>query len=384
MRYSARTDWDLRENAYARAIRSARQQNKHLIDLTQSNPSACGFEFDVNSLLQPLIANGAAKYQPEPLGMLSARESVAAYYRDSHFAGVDPTRVCLTTSTSEAYSFLFRLLCNPGDEVLIARPSYPLFDFIARLDDVQLREYPLFPHDGWHIDLHALESAITPRTKAIIIVHPNNPTGNYASRMERLSLDALCAGRGIVLIVDEVFLDYNFAGEAQPTFATGEGQALTFVLSGISKVCALPQMKLSWLIACGPEAEVARAMERVEVIADTFLSVNAPVQHALPCWMRGRHALQRQIKERAAANLRLLDARIHGSLANRLDLQGGWTTVLRVPRHVAGTPFVFAALANGVIVQPGELYGLGGDYVVLSLLTPAEAWELGIARLLIE
>jgi alanine-synthesizing transaminase len=387
MRFSSRTGWELGENDLAASVREARASGRELFDLTVSNPTACGFAYDAAQLLAPLAESAALRYEPDPLGMIHAREAVARYYRD-HGAEVALDRLCLTTSTSEAYSFLFRLLCDPGDEVLIARPSYPLFDYIARLDDVTLREYPLLYDPGaaldgahgWQIDLHALEAAIGPRTRAVIVVHPNNPTGNFASGAEREALEQICAERGLALIVDEVFLDYALKPEQAMTFATG-GPALCFVLSGLSKICGLPQMKASWIAASGPDALVREAMARLEVIADTFLSMNAPVQFALPRWLSQRAALQLQILERMRANLAALDARLAGTSAQRLAMQGGWTAVLRVPRDVGGRNFVDAALDGGVIVQPGEFYGLPAGRVVLSLLTPQATWEQGLARL---
>jgi alanine-synthesizing transaminase len=272
--------------------------------------------------------------------------------------------------------------------VLVASPSYPLFDYIAQLDDVQLREYPLLydPHadlssgQGWTIDLHALEAAITSKTKAIIIVHPNNPTGNFASQQEREYLEDLCASRELALIVDEVFLDYAL-GTPQPSFAAGEPNYLTFVVSGISKVCGLPQMKVSWIAAGGPSPLVQQAMQRIEIIADTFLSMNALVQQSLPAWLRARHAIQHQIRERMRSNLAVLDSHLRGGSIQRLALQGGWTTVLRVPRTVDGNDFVEAALDRGVLVQPGHFYGLGEGRAVLSLLTPTEIWKAGLELL---
>ena len=233
-------------------------------------------------------------------GWSRVRAAVAEYYHD-HGAEVPANQICLTTSTSESYSYLFRLLCDPGDEVLIARPSYPLFDFIARLDSVVLREYPLeydpgasaaSPH-AWTIDFDALGAAINDRTRAIVLVHPNNPTGNYASDAERGRLGTLCAQHGLALIVDEVFLDYPIHSNPRPrSFASDDGSALCFVLSGLSKVCALPQMKLSWIAARGPADVLTEALARLEIVADTFLSVNAPTQAALPNWLSGRNRLQ--------------------------------------------------------------------------------------------
>jgi aspartate/methionine/tyrosine aminotransferase len=390
MNFSERTNWNLAENELAAAVRERRAAGRELFDLTLSNPTSCGFAYDETMLLAPLANAAALRYEPDPLGMIPARKAVAGYYRDAG-AMVSIERLCLTTSTSEAYSFLFRLLCNAGDEVLVARPSYPLFDYIARLDDVQLREYPLLydPNadvasgHGWTIDLHALVAAITGKTRAVILVHPNNPTGNFASQAEREALEAICTQRGLALIVDEVFLDYPI-GEAQRSFATAESRCLTFVLSGLSKVCGLPQMKASWIAACGPPSIVREAMERIEIIADTFLSMNAPVQFALADWLATRHALQQQIRERMNANLAVLDDRLRGTSAQRFAMQGGWTAVLRVPRTVDGKEFAEAALDCGVLVQPGEFYGLDEGRAVISLLTPPEIWGSGLKLLPID
>jgi alanine-synthesizing transaminase len=390
MNFPERTHWNLAENELTTAIRQRRASGLDLFDLTLSNPTLCGFTYDPAALLAPLHNPSALHYEPDPLGMIAARDAVARYYSDLG-ASIPLDRICLTTSTSEAYSFLFRLLCNPGDEVLVASPSYPLFDFIAQLDDVQLREYPLLydPNadfvsgQGWSIDLHALEATITPRTRAVILVHPNNPTGNFASQEERAHLESLCAARNLALIVDEVFLDYAL-GTPQPSFAVAESDCLTFVLSGISKVCGLPQMKASWIAACGPEPLVHRAMQRLEIIADTFLSMNAPIQHALPTWLAARDAIQQQIRSRARTNLAALDTHLNGASIQRLALQAGWTAILRIPRTINDREFVPAALERGVLVQPGDFYGLGEARVVVSLLTPPAIWEAGLKLLPVE
>ena len=368
-------------NAWAEAVDLARSSGRELVDLTVSNPTACGLGMEAAEVLGPLGDAGALRYVPEPLGMVGAREAVAGYYRE-HGVEVPVERICLTTSTSEGYSFLFRLLCDPGDEVLIARPSYPLFDLLARLDDVVLREYPLFdePGHGWVLDLAGLAKRITARTRAVVVVHPNNPTGNYASREEREALVALCAERGLALIVDEVFLDYALRGKAGGTFA-GEVGCLCFVLSGLSKVCALPQMKASWIVASGPEGLVGEALRRLEIVADTFLSMNALVQFALGAWLRDRSGVQGAIRRRMVENVAALDARLAGSLGSRLALEGGWTAVLRVPRFVDGEEFAMAALRRGVLVQPGVFYGLPEGRCVVSLLTEPAVWRWGLASL---
>jgi alanine-synthesizing transaminase len=392
MTFSRRTAWELGENTLAQAARQARAAGRTLFDLTVSNPTEFGFAYDPQTLLAPLAAPQSSQYEPASLGVSHARAAVAAYCLD-HGAAIPVEHLCLTTSTSEAYSFLFRLLCDPGDEVLIASPSYPLFDFIAQLDSVRLREYPLWldpsvTTDGaqaWHIDLAALEALITDRTRAVIVVHPNNPTGSLVSASERAQLHRRCARKNLALIVDEVFLDYPIGGASAESFVTA-GEALTFVLSGLSKVCALPQMKLSWIAACGPEALVREAMARLEIVADTFLSVNAPTQWALPHWLAARDVPQQQIRGRVAGNLATLDARLRGTQAQRLPLEGGWTAILRVPRsahHSRGEllPFALAALDHGALVQPGEFYSLGEGHIVLSLLTPPEVWRAGLPLL---
>jgi alanine-synthesizing transaminase len=387
MNFSERTNWNLAENELTAAIRERRASGSELFDLTLSNPTHCGFDYDAAAILAPLHNLEALEYEPDPFGMTVAREAVARYYSDLG-TSIPLDRICLTTSTSEAYSFLFRLLCNPGDEVLVASPSYPLFDYIAKVDDVQLRQYPLLydPNadlvsgQGWSIDLHALEASITTRTRAIIVVHPNNPTGNFVSKQERAHLEDLCASRKLALIVDEVFLDYAIA-EPQPSFATGDSRCLTFVLSGISKVCGLPQMKASWIVASGPSRVVHEAMQRIEIIADTFLSMNAPVQHALAAWLAMRRPLQQQIRGRMRANLAVLDSHLQGTSIQRLAIQAGWTAVLRVPRTIEGREFVHAALDRGVLVQPGDFYGLGDARAVVSLLTPPDIWAAGLLLL---
>ena len=392
MRFSARTGWELGENALTAKLRQRRAGGGEVFDLTASNPTACGFLYEAEALLTPLASPAALEYEPEPFGLERTRAAVAEYYRD-HGAEVPVERICLTTSTSEAYSYLFRLLCDPGDEVLIARPSYPLFDFIARLDSVVLREYPLQYDPGasaasahaWTIDFEALRAAITKRTRAIVVVHPNNPTGNYAADVEREKLENLCAEHQLALIVDEVFLDYAIYPGARPrTFASSNGPALCFVLSGLSKVCALPQMKLSWIVACGPVHALRVALARLEIVADTFLSVNAPTQAALPSWLNARHHLQDQIRERVRRNLSALDERLQGTHADRLALEGGWTAVLRVPREAEGQPFAEAALDRGVLVQPGEFYGLPEGRAVVSLLSLPEVWDCGLKLLPID
>ncbi len=373
--WSERTQWDLAETPWAQQLARLRAAGARLLDLTASNPTHCDFIYDAASILAPLGDPRALHYDPDPKGLRPAREAVCHYYRD-HGAVVDPEQIFLATSTSEAYSFLFRLLCDPGDEVLIGHPGYPLFDFLARLDDVRLVPYELFYDHGWHLDLEALRRRVTPRTRAITVVHPNNPTGHFTQPGERIALEKLCHEQGLALIVDEVFLDYglNRAGES---FATGGHTVPTFVLSGLSKVAALPQMKAAW-IACFGEGE---ARLRLEVISDTFLSMSAPIQCALPAWLSQRATLQGQIRGRVAANLASLDAILsRQKLVTRLEVEAGWYAVLRIPGLQPEEQTVLRLLMErGVVVHPGGFFGFSRErWLVVSLLTPSEEFDEGI------
>ena len=383
MEFSRRTQWDLAETAWARLFAQLRKGGGRLIDLTASNPTHCGLHYDAASILSPLAAPEALEYDPNPWGSLTARQAVSAYYA-GHGVTLDPERVLLTTSTSEAYSFLFRLLCNPGEEVLIAQPSYPLFDFLASLDDVRLSPYELFYDHGWQIDLDGLRRKVTSagagRTKAIAVVHPNNPTGHFTRAEDRAALEEVCRQHDLALIVDEVFLDYGFSAP-EKSFASGKHDVLTFVLSGISKVAALPQMKAAWIACFGDGEQVAEAAGRLEVIADTFLSMNAPVQCALPAWLSGRYDLQRQIQERTRRNLARLDAALGGqTMVSRLEVQAGWYAVLRVPGLADDEETALLLLeSQGLAVHPGYFFGFPRrGWLVVSLLPEEQIFAEGI------
>jgi len=384
-RFSTRTNWNTAESAYAKTIREARLAGKTLYDLTASNPTICGLAYDRDAILSPLLQPEALAYEPDARGLLRARVAVAAYYAE-HGAPVTADVLQLTTSTSEAYSYLFRLLCNPGDEVLVAQPGYPLFEFLADLEDVRLRPFPLFYDHGWCMDFESLEQAVTPRTRALMVVHPNNPTGHFTTAQERLRLEQICQRHGLALIVDEVFLDYSLE-EILPacSFVSGEHPVLTFVLSGMSKIAALPQMKVGWIASAGPEDQLHEALARLEVVADTFLSLNAPVQHALPHWLEHREGIQRQIRQRTRANLLFLDQSLSGrSQVSRLQAQAGWSVVLRVPALDADERAVLRlAVEQGVVCHPGSFYGFPRQgWLVLSLLTPEAEFQTGVKRLI--
>jgi aspartate/methionine/tyrosine aminotransferase len=330
-------------------------------------------------LLAALANPAALDYDPQPSGSPRAREAICEYYAE-HGALVKPEQIILTTSTSEAYSFLFRLLCDPGNEIVVPQPGYPLFDFLAVLDDVRLKFAPLIYDQGWQADPEGFRRAITPETRAIVLVHPNNPTGHFTKWWEAQWLERLCWENDLSLIVDEVFLDYGLGG-AERSFAAGLQGVRVFVVSGLSKIAGLPQMKAAWIVALGPEA--GAALERLEVIADTFLSMNAPVQCALPSWLAGRSGIQRQIRERVKANLAELDRQLERlPLVSRLEVEGGWYATLRIPAVNSDEETVLKLLDQGVWVQPGGFFGMGASgRLVLSLLTPEKEFITGVTIL---
>src|SRR5713101_7097572 len=381
--FAKRTNWDMTPNRLSEALAAHRAAGKPLIDLTMSNPTECGFEYDSSAILDALRNPAALAYEPNPRGLESARRAVSGYYADRE-EKVSAEDIFLTTSTSEAYSFVFRTLCNPGDELLIPSPSYPLFDFLADIQDVSLVRYPLLYDQGWQIDFHALELAITPRTRGVIVVHPNNPTGHFAKRAEIAKLNSICSAREMAIIADEVFLDFALEEKRPGSFAANRG-APTFTLSGLSKISGLPQMKAAWLVVSGPQPWKSEALARLEVIADTYLSVNAPVQLAMPKFLEQRHAFQEQVVSRVRRNLAELDRQLAAQKAcSRLTVEGGWCAVLRVPATRADEDLAVELLATkGVFVHPGHFYEFPADgYLVLSLITPERTFAGGISRLL--
>jgi aspartate/methionine/tyrosine aminotransferase len=388
--FSSRTNWHLDRNLLAQALERHRQSGRALLDLTVSNPTICGFAYPQAKILAALADQRALTYSPESKGLPEARAAVADYYRGrAGLAGegteVDPERIVLLSGTSEGYSHIFRLLCEPGDEILVPAPSYPLFEFLADLSDVRLVTYPLIYDHGWHLDVHALRQAITARSRAVMVVHPNNPTGSFIKPGEATELAQMCAQREMAIVADEVFLDYAATGRSPATFARG-GAALTFTLSGLSKVCALPQLKLAWIVASGPEEFARQAIERLDVIADTYLSPGAPVQLAAPKLLALRGEMQDQIRRRVAENLAFLDHALCGSKATpvtRLKCEGGWYAVLRVPS--SGSDETLAAQLldqSAVLVHPGEFFNFVGDgFFVVSLIAAQLEFGEGLRRM---
>jgi len=382
MRFSERTNWNTEESELARAHRLRAEAGEPIADLTASNPTRCGFAYDPQ-LLAALTDPEALDYDPQPRGLLRARQAVCDYYA-SHRVSLKPEQITLTTSTSEAYSFLFRLLCDAGSEILVPQPGYPLFDFLAVLDDVRIKPVPFVYDHGWQIDPESFRRAITPLTRAIVLVHPNNPTGHFTKPWEAKELAQICREFDLALIVDEVFLDYEFSGsmgDKPVSFAAGIEGVPVFVVSGLSKIAGLPQMKAAWIVAAGPEAEAA--LERLEVIADTFLSMNAPVQCALTAWLKGREAIQQQIRGRTAANLAELDRQLSRlPEVSRLEVEGGWYAILRIPALQPDEQTVLALLERGVWVHPGYFFGMPpSGWLVVSLLGPVAEFKRGVSGL---
>jgi alanine-synthesizing transaminase len=381
--FADRTDWNLEENRLTRALARRRAAGGAILDLSASNPTTCGFSFDDGAILRAFSDPSILRYSPDPHGLPAARVAICDYY--AQLGGkISPEEIFLTTGTSEAYSFIFRTLCNPGDEILIPTPSYPLFDYLAEIHDVRLVRYSLLYDHGWHIDFYSLERAIGLRTRAVIVVHPNNPTGHYVKAAEAAQLANICATQGMALIADEVFYDFFFSKERPPSFI-GNCDALTFVLSGLSKICGLPQMKAGWIATTGSNEAKERALARLEVIADTYLSMNAPVQCALPSLLGLRGDFQMQLMTRAAKNLAELDAQLAAHpRCSRLEVEGGWNAVLRVPAIRSDEDAAIDLLeSRGVYVHPGHFYYFPGDgHMVVSLIVPSDEFAEGISRVL--
>ena len=327
--FSRRTDWELTPNRLTQVQHELQNAGREVLDLTVSNPTRADLHYDSEDILHTLANSKAMDYDPQPKGLRGAREAVSDYY--GRHDDIDPEAIVLTTSTSEGYSYVLRLLCNAGDEILVPKPSYPLFEFLADLQDVKLVPYPLLYDHGWQIDFPSLYQAVTSRTRAVIVVHPNNPTGSFVVAEERRALNQFCRNNDLALVVDEVFLDYAHDGKLRPTFAINH-EVLTFTLSGLSKISGLPQMKLAWIVTGGPDDQVAAALARLEIIADTYLSMNAPIQLAAPVLLQQRHSIQPQLMERVHWNLTELDHQLaQQQTCSRLDVRR------RMVRSAAGS-----------------------------------------------
>jgi hypothetical protein len=370
MKFSRRLPAELRPNALATTLEEVLRAGVRILDLTESNPTRAGIQYP-SGLVEALADARALRYEPESFGLPLARETIAREF------GAPFARVALAASTSELYSWLFKLLCDPGDEVLTPRPSYPLFEHLAALESVSIRPYGLFYDYGWFVDFQALRDAITDRTRAVVVVSPNNPTGNFLRRQEWQELTTICAERGLAVIADEVFQDYALEENWGRPDAT---DCAVFRLNGLSKTVGLPQMKLAWMIAEGPESEVTPALERLEIIADTYLSAGTPVQCAAESLLKLRQPVQRQILARLRENL----AFINGSGLRALRVDAGWYAIAALPPRLPEEEMVERLLRErNVLVQPGYFYDFErSGYLVLSLLTPPDVFREGVHAIL--
>jgi aspartate/methionine/tyrosine aminotransferase len=382
--FSSRIPANLAPNRLTEALRACRREGRTFIDLTESNPTRAGFEYPPD-LLAPLGEARGLRYAPSPLGAMEARRAVAADY-ERQGVTVPPDRIALTASTSDGYSLLFKLLANAGDEVLVPRPSYPLFDYLTRLDLVETRDYDLDVHGAWSIDFASLERAITPRTRAVLVVGPNNPTGSFIAADELDRLAAICAPRDIAIIADEVFADY----ELEPGAARRAGRVatrrdvLSFALGGLSKSVGLPQVKLGWMAVGGPDRLAAEALERLELVCDTYLAVSTPVQLAAAELLHRGAAVRSQIASRIVLNYRLLQASVAGASSCRvLRSEGGWYAVLQVPSLESEEDLVLRLLADGVLTHPGYFFDFPREsFLIVSLLPPEGLFADGVSRVL--
>ena len=381
--FSERLDWALRPNPIAELLAEKRRRGEPVLDLTESNPTHAGIEYPAAEIARALADQRSVAYEPEPFGMPEARDAVARYYAESGVT-VDASRIVLTASTSEAYAYLFKLLANPGDEILTPRPSYPLFEYLARLESVRVVQYPLFYDHGWHLDGAALRSLVTPRTRAIVTVHPNNPTGSFLKMHELEELVAVAVEHHLGIISDEVFSDYWFSGDPdRVSVAARDCRALAFSLSGLSKIVGLPQMKLGWMVVGGSEPERRVAIERLELIADTYLSVGTPVQAAAGVLLGARRVVQPRIRARIAGNLEALRSALAAAPDIRvLQVEGGWYATLQVPRVRSEEEWVLGLLRDrNVLVQPGFFYDFGSEaFLVISLLTRPDVFAEGVEQ----
>ncbi len=381
--FSCRTGWELEPNTLARALACRQASGRTVLDLTLSNPTRAEIIYPA-ALWHALAAASWKTYAPTPLGMPSARAAVQQYYAQRG-QSVSADHIVLTASTSEAYGFLLKLLADPGDQVLVPRPSYPLFGYLGDLEGVRMISYPLRPvARGWQIDVDRLAACIGPRTRAVVLVSPNNPTGSYVTRIDYDAVERLALECGLALIMDEVFTDYPVDRTVSARTAYPERcPVLRFTLNGLSKSLGLPQVKLSWMVVDGPEAQRSRALALLEVIADTYLSVNTGVQQALPELLAFRAGIQRQISERINANLVRLRRALRGiSQVRLLEPQGGWSAVLELA--AAADEVALALLRqDGIRLFPGSFFDFDLDrYLVISLLSPqAGIWPVLAAGL---
>ena len=391
--FSQRARFATEENALTRAVALRRAQGLAVLDLTASNPTQADLALPQSMIRAALAAGLDGDYEPEPFGLWTAREAVAEHVAqlqrpgNTGFAAVPPEQILLTASTSEAYGLLLTLLCNPGDRVLVPQPSYPLFGFLCQLHDVHMDPWPSAYADDWHVDFETLRAAITPQTRAILAVSPNNPTGAVLTHSELRALAELCREHEMALIVDEVFADtLRRPNDDAVTTVAGHDGCLTFALGGLSKTCLLPHVKLAWTLVSGPDAQVTVALERLETMADTYLSVATPIQRSLPALLNLVPMIQTVLRERLDGNLRHLQQAARGTAVDVLPVAGGWSAVLRLPQPPDDRDWALHLLTTtGVLAHPGWYFDFAGEgWLILSLLVAPESFRAGVRLLLAE
>lgn len=383
--FSDRTSWPRQPNNLVGLLESKKQQGLHVFDLTRSNPTDGGFAWDEGSVLSPLSDQRNLLYDPQPFGSREARGAIARLYQDQGCV-VDPEQIVLTSSSSEAYSFLFRLIFNPQDSILLPCPSYPLFGFLTDLNDIICHPYQLHYDDRvWSIDMNSMRKAIDATTKAVVVVHPNNPTGSFVKKTELAEINSVCKSREMAIICDEVFLDYLYVSDDGLTRSLASNQeTLTFVIGGLSKSLGLPQMKLSWIIVAGPEHLRQEALHRLEIIADTYLSVGAPASNALARWLGLKNSRQQCIMEHLMRNREIFSKIFDPSCpVKALAIEGGWYGVIQLPGEISEEDVSLELLQReNVFVHPGYFFDFSDwPCLVVSLLTPSKDFEEGLVRI---
>jgi aspartate/methionine/tyrosine aminotransferase len=371
-------------NALSRRLAVLKRDRVPVVDLTESNPTRAGFAYP-DDLLRSLADSSALRYEPHPFGLETARDAVAGEYA-RRGGRVDPAHVVLTASTSEAYSWLFKLLCNSGDQVLVPRPSYPLFEHLTRLEAVESTAYDIEYHGRWEIDVASVARAVSARTRAVLVVSPNNPTGSYLKQRELEQLDRLCRDRDLALIIDEVFVDYALDAPPDRVIDVAlQTETLAFSLGGLSKSAGLPQLKLGWIVVGGTTARRSAALDALELVADSYLSVATPVQVAAADLLARGGVIRDGICDRVRANLAALrDLATSFPGASVLACEGGWYAVVRVPATMPEEDLVLGLLdRERILVHPGYFFDFPREaYVVTSLLPPPDVFTDAAARML--
>jgi len=381
--FSNRTNWPLSENKLVTMLNSLKEEKAPIIDLTESNPTRCGFKYLNEKILVPFNEEESLTYDPHPQGSLKSREAISQYYKQKNL-NVSEEQIFLTSSTSEAYSYLFRLLINPIEGVLFPQPSYPLFQFLGDLNDVEISNYPLVYLDSWRIDCNALKTLVNIDTKAIVLVNPNNPTGSFVKENEMIAINELCQKYHLSIICDEVFHDFAFDYSKKYLSCVHNHDVLTFTLGGLSKTLGLPQMKLSWIVITGPEREVHLAIKRLEIVADTYLSVNTLAQNAIGYWLSSRKQIQDEIKTRVKDNLDIIKTQTDSTASRLLQTEGGWYAVLKIPNIKTEEDWALKLLNKyHVFIHPGYFFDFTEEaYIVISLLSQTDIFNEGFNRIL--